>query len=85
VSPQRSHASSPTDDPGARSDDDGSLTTRQGAFLSGALLDCEGCHAQPRAASGSLGLGILSAFNQSTLEAMDSRARPSRTSGVELG
>ena len=26
--------------PGARSDDDGSLTTRRAAFLSGTLLDC---------------------------------------------
>ena len=62
----------PTDDPGARSANDGSLTTRQAAFLSGALLD-----SGPRAVVAlCLGLGILSAFNLRSFEAIDSPARP---------
>ena len=66
----------PIDDPGARSDDDGSLTTRQAAYLSGALLDCG---VTPVAAL-SLGLGILSAFDLRSFEAIDSPARPSALS-----
>jgi hypothetical protein len=62
----------PTDDPGARSANDGSLTTRQAAFLSGPLLD-----SGPTAVVAlCLGLGILSAFNLRSFEAIDSPARP---------
>ena len=59
------------DDPGARSDD-GILTTRRAAYLSGALLDCG---VTPVAAL-CLGLGILSVFDLRSFEAMDRRARP---------
>lgn len=62
--------------PGARSDDDGSLTTRRAAFLSGTLLDC----GVTPAVAVSLGLGILSAVNLRSFEAIDSRARPSAPS-----
>jgi hypothetical protein len=63
----------PTDDSGARSDDDGSFMTRQAAFLSGALLDCG---VTPVVAL-SLGLGILSPVHLRSFEVIDSRARPS--------
>ena len=62
-----------TDDPGARSDDHGSLTTKRAALLSGALSDCG---VTPVAAL-SLRLGILSAFDLRSFEAMDNRTRPS--------